>query len=103
MFEITARAATQILDSASQTQADGLALRIEVRETPASGFQYLVGFDQIRTDDVHLVCSGIDLVFSQQSKLLLSGAKMDFVTIDGEMNFIFLNPNDPTYQPPKED
>jgi iron-sulfur cluster assembly protein len=103
MFEITNNAALQILESAQKTQAEGLALRIEVRETPADGFQYLVGFDQIKAEDVHLVCSGVDVIFSQKSKPLLSGAKMDFVAVDGEMNFIFLNPNDPMYQPPKED
>jgi len=102
MFELTPAAAEQIFKSAKQGGITGMALRIDVRETEKEGFEYLMGFDDIKSDDVHVVCEGIDIVFSQQCKALLNGAKMDFVEIEQEFNFIFLNPNDPTYVEPKE-
>jgi iron-sulfur cluster assembly accessory protein len=102
MFEITPNAAEQIFKSAKQSNTQGLALRIDVRETPDQGFEYLMGFDEIHPSDVHVVTAGIDIVFADKCKALLNGAKMDFVEIEGQMNFIFLNPNDPTYVEPKE-
>jgi iron-sulfur cluster assembly protein len=34
---------------------------------------------------------------------LLKGATLDFVELEpGQFNFIFMNPNDPEYVPPKE-
>jgi len=103
MFEVTPNAAEQIFKSAKQSDIQGQALRIDARETADKGFEYLIGFDDIKPDDVHIVTSGIDVVFTQSCKALLNGATMDFVKIEGEMNFIFLNPNDPTYIEPKKD
>ena len=62
-----------------------------------------MGFDQKKTEDVFISSEGIDIVFESKYKELLQGAVLDYADIEqGQMHFIFLNPNDPHYTAPKE-
>lgn len=104
IFEITSRAATQIINAAQANQITEVTLRVAaVRQADAS-IQYQMGFDEINDNDVHLSVEGIDIVFEPVYKELLNGAILDFVELEpGDFRFIFLNPNDPHYIPPRED
>lgn len=105
MFQVTERAATQILKAAEQGNMKNLALRLAPWRNADGSIEYnKMGFDEIKEGDVHIHCEGIDIVFEPVYKELLEGATMDFVEIEeGQFSFIFLNPNDPNYEPPKED
>lgn len=104
MFDVTERAATQILKAAEQGNMKGLALRLAPLRNADGSVEYnKMGFDEIKDSDVHIHREGIDIVFESSHKELLEGTIMDFVEIEeGNPSFIFLNPNDPNYVPPKE-
>ena len=41
------------------------------------------------------------MIIAKEHKALLNGTRLDFVEMeDGQMHFIFLNPNDPSYVEP---
>ena len=44
---------------------------------------------------------GVSVIFDAGSALLLKGAWLDFVDLEGQMEFVFMNPNDPHYRPPQ--
>lgn len=103
MIVITPQAAQQIQQAASASNAQGLALRIEIQPKEDGSFNYLMGFDdQKQVGDLELEQNGVQVVIGQHSKPLAQGMTLDFVDLDGQMEFIFLNPNDPYYQPPQE-
>lgn len=103
MITITPTAAQQIHQAAQLSNAAGLALRIEIQPKEDGSFNYLMGFDdQSQIGDIELEQSGIKVVIGLHSKPLAQGMTLDFVDLEGQMSFIFLNPNDPHYQPPKE-
>jgi iron-sulfur cluster assembly protein len=103
MFKITERAAEQVRQSMEQGGIAGLALRVAVRTLPEGGFDYGLGFDEPAEDDLRISSQGVEILISPAMREMLEGAVMDFVELEpGEMSFIFLNPNDPNYVPPKE-
>lgn len=103
MFQLTERAAIQIIKAAQDNDTTGLALRLAATWQPDGSIEYIMGFDDHKTEDLHLTSNGVDIVFSPAYKELLQGATMDFVELeDGDFRFIFLNPNDPHYVPPQE-
>lgn len=103
MITITPRAAEEIGLSILNPENQGMLLRFAINETEA-GFQYLMGFDERTQSDVHLQSNGIEYVVSYAQKDLFDGMVVDFDEIDTETGygFIFMNPNDPNYEPPKE-
>jgi len=104
IFEITPRAATQIVNAAQANQITEITLRVAAVRQEDAGIQYQMGFDEINDTDVHLNTEGIDIVFEPVYKELLNGAVLDFVELEpGDFRFIFLNPNDPHFIPPRED
>lgn len=104
LFEITPRAAAQILKTAEDGNMTGLPLRIAAKHQADASIQYQLGFDELREGDVHITCEGVDVVFPAPCKELLNGATLDFVELEAnDFRFIFLNPNDPHYIPPKDD
>jgi iron-sulfur cluster assembly protein len=105
MITITKRAAEQILLAAEQSNLQGLALRLAPFRKEDGSIEYnKMGFDEIKEGDVLISSEGVDIVFDPVYKELLNGATLDFVEIEpGQFNFIFLNPNDPHYVPPKEE
>jgi iron-sulfur cluster assembly protein len=103
MITITPRAAEQIRNSAEATDAQGMFLRIGVRQGEDGNLDYGLGFDQKSDTDLHLTSEGIDVVISEGAKELLMGAVLDYVEINpGEFRFIFINPNDPMHSKPKD-
>jgi iron-sulfur cluster assembly protein len=103
MITISPSAAEQIKLSAEQTQSAGMALRIAATVQVDESLDYGMGFDEAREEDIHVNCEGVDIVIAPSSAEYLNGAHLDFVALeDGTSNFIFQNPNDPAYKPPKE-
>jgi len=94
MIKITDAAAAQILASADQQQ-DGSMLRIAARRMPDGGIDHTMGFDSSSPKDTLLTANDIDVVISQDSKILTQGLILDFVEYEaGDFRFIFNNPND---------
>lgn len=103
MITVSPRAAEQIKLSAEQNESRDMCLRIAARVTPDEGIDYGMGFDREQEGDLKNTSEGIDIVVAPNSAELLHGTHIDFVDLeDGTSNFIFLNPNDPNFKPPKE-
>ncbi|NIM73367.1 MAG: iron-sulfur cluster assembly accessory protein [Gammaproteobacteria bacterium] len=104
MFTVTKAAASQIRHSAHSSDSEELALRVAATRKSDGAIEYQMGFDEVGVEDVLLNSRGVDVVFANAQKELLTGTVLDYVEIEpGEFRFIFLNPNDPHYRPPDED
>jgi iron-sulfur cluster assembly protein len=105
MLKITENAANQIKEQIKQSKADeeGLILRIAAKTNQDGSFEYGMGFDEPREDDAKTNQYDIDIVIDPKSLELLEEATMDFDQLeDGQVGFIFMNPFDPNYNPPKK-
>ena len=104
MFTLTEAAQKQVKVSAERGDSIGDPLRIAAKMKEDGSIDYLMGFDQAQADDIKVQCGEVEIVFAPEYRGLLEGATMDYVEIEsGEQRFIFLNPNDETYIPPRED
>lgn len=103
MVRLTTAALEQIRQSAVQGGVGSMPLRIAIKQQDDGSFHYAMGFDEQRLPgDNFFNFDGVDLVVSEVSKHLADGMTVDFVEIEpGKPEFIFLNPNDPTYVPPR--
>jgi len=103
MITITPAAADQIRTSADQGGMQALAMRIAAKRDPDGSIHYGMGFDDNELEgDIHVTSSGIDVVISDASKILLDGMTLDYVEIEPDtFQFIFMNPNDVNYVPPE--
>ena len=103
MIKISTRAIEQIINSIAQGDMQALPLRIAIKKQDDGSFHYAMGFDEQRLPGDHFVTvSGINLVVSETSQALADGMTIDFVELEADKpEFIFLNPNDPTYVPPR--
>jgi iron-sulfur cluster assembly protein len=103
MITVTPRAAEQIKQSASQSDAAHLGLRIAVRETAHGGFDYGMGFDEAKDDDMVFTSEGVEIIVAPEFGPALKGTTVDYVEMEpGDYRFIVINPNDPHYVPPQE-
>ena len=104
MIKLTDAAVKQIILSAEQGAINGIPLRVAIKEQDDGSFHYAMGFDEQRLPgDVFVNIEDISLVVSDTSKDLAEGMTIDYVELEaGKQEFIFLNPNDPTYRPPRE-
>ena len=104
MIKLTEDAANQISTQIKDGGGEADPLRIAVTQhTNHKGFQYLMGFDKKTDNDSVYDVRGIKLIVHNDLLDLVNGMEIDFVEIDGEDNqFIFKNPNDPTYKEPTE-
>ncbi len=104
MVTITTKAAEKIRESAKQSQAENMPLRIAVTDNPDGSFHYAVGFDEVKNEtDISVESEGLKLVYAADLTGKLNEMVIDFVELEpGNENFIFLNPNDPTYVSPSE-
>jgi iron-sulfur cluster assembly protein len=99
MITLTPAAAAQIRRSAEQSGAGLAPLRLAARREADGSFQYGMGFDEAREDDIRIHSEGVELLIAPSSKDLLAGSTLDFVELNpGEQHFIFINPNDPTHR-----
>ena len=96
MISLTPAAAEQVKISAREGKAEGLPLRVAVTRLPDGSFHYAMGFDDNSHEgDKSFQSEGIDIVVAPPSLELLDGTVIDYVEIDGKMEIIFINPNDP--------
>jgi len=106
MITLTPEAANQIKASAIQGRMEGIPLRFAIKQnSDDNGLQYAMGFDDVPGNNDHkFVSEGIDIVIAESSIELLQGTIVDYVELEpGKFHFIFLNPHDPNYVPPKSE
>lgn len=103
MVRLTTAALEQIKLSAEQGGVGPMPLRVAIKEQEDGSFHYAMGFDEQRLPgDSFFNFDGVDVVVSALSKELADGMTIDYVELEaGKPEFIFLNPNDPTYIPPR--
>ena len=103
IFEISDDAAKQINVAADASESSKWPLRISLNIDASGKFNYLMGFDQSKEEDLQLKVNGIDILIDPDSMVNLKNTKLDYVEIDGsDKQFIFINPNDPEYKKPDE-
>lgn len=104
MIKLTEDAAKQINAQIKASGGEADPLRIAVTQhANHKGFQYLMGFDKKNDNDSIYDARGIKLIVHTDLLDVVNGMEIDFVEIEGEdSQFIFKNPNDPTYQAPTE-
>ena len=99
MITVTPEAAEQIRESARQGNIEGMPLRIAVTRLEDGSFHYAMGFDDNSHEgDKAFQSEGVDIVVAPQSLEMLNGTVIDYVDLDGKMEIIFINPNDPARQ-----
>ena len=102
MLTITENAAKQILESARQTESEGMPLRVAAKKQDDGSLEYAMGFDHKGEYDTEFVSNGINVLVSDFSKELIKDATLDYVELNpGSHEFIFVNPNDPNHTPPQ--
>ena len=101
MIKVTPEAAKQIQISAQQGKAEATPLRIAATKNQDGSFHYGMGFDDSKENDIEVKTEGINVIISPESAELLKNTTLDFVELEpGKSQFIFMNPNDPSYTPP---
>ena len=99
MITVTPEAAEQIRESARQGKLEGMPLRIAVTRLEDGGFHYALGFDDNSHEgDKTFQSEGIEIVVAPQSMGMLNGTVIDYVDLEGKMEIVFINPNDPAQQ-----
>tara|TARA_Y100000590_G_C15730229_1_gene1016691 strand:+ start:2194 stop:2511 length:318 start_codon:yes stop_codon:yes gene_type:complete len=103
VIKITDKALSKIIEQKKLMKNDSMKLRVAVMRKDDK-YHYAMGFDDNITQEDEIVpIDGIDIIVSSVSKPLASGMTIDYVEIEKDnFNFIFLNPNDPSYVEPKE-
>lgn len=98
MLTLTPSAAEQILRAVSAQQEDTeepTSLRIAAKIEDGE-IVYGMGFDTQREYDAIIESCGVTLLIAPPSQELLKGTTLDFIELHpGELQFIFINPNDP--------
>ena len=103
IFEITDQAAKQIKKASEISESSDWPLRISLSVDDNGKFNYLMGFDQSKEEDLQLKINGIDILIDPNSMINLKNTKLDYVELDSnDKQFIFINPNDPEYKKPDE-
>lgn len=104
MISISESALKQIQQAAARDEMKGLALRIAIRQDDSGSFEYGIGFDDIKDDDIKIAQDGFTMIVSPAFKEVLEGTNIDYVEIEpGKFHFIFINPNDPNHVAPNEE
>ena len=104
MITLTAAALKQMEHSAELGNMQQVPLRIAIAEQGDGSFHYAMGFDEQRLPgDVFINVEDVSLVVSKNSQGLADSMTIDYVELEpGKFDFIFLNPNDPTYVAPRK-
>ena len=103
MFSITENAAKQIHTTAMESNIETLILRIAAKTNQDGSIEYGMGFDEAKDGDIKIPYEDIEIVIDTASNELLDEAAMDYVELEpGKFDFIFINPSDPGYTPPKK-
>ncbi len=101
MITVTTSAATQIQLSAKESGIKDAILRIAIKQIEDGSLHYAMGFDDaISETDLRFENAGIQLVIAEVSQVYAKDMTLDYVKLDnGELNFVFINPNDKNYSP----
>jgi iron-sulfur cluster assembly protein len=100
-IKLTEAAVEQARVAARDAGTENPCLRIAAKRRDDGSIEYAMGFDDEAESDTVGEYDGLTVVVAPTSIDLLQGAVLDFVPLDdGEHQFIFLNPNDPSYVPP---
>ena len=90
---LTDRAAEHVKNYLTKS-ADGVGLRVGVKPTGCSGYQYVVEAAQtVNEQDTAFETNGVTVVVDQQSLRYLAGTELDFVREGLNEGFRFHNPN----------
>jgi len=82
---------------------EGMGLRLAAKPDGKGSIDYALGFDNPNPEDFRVDCDGVEVYVSPLSEEVLEGTVVDFGEISpGNERFIFMNPNDPNYEPPKD-
>ena len=74
--------------------ADGVGLRVGVKPTGCSGYQYVIEAAQaVNKHDTAFETNGVTVVVDEQSLRYLAGTELDFVKEGLNEGFRFHNPN----------
>jgi len=96
-------AIAQIKTNMQDSEHSAMALRIAATMSADETINYGMGFDETKEGDVQFTDDGINFLISPDCLELLNGTHVDYVDVENDQHhFIFLNPNDPNYKPPKE-
>ncbi len=91
MFTLTPAAAARVLDSARQSDAVGMALRVAAKIEEDGQISFGLGFDDEREHDLAYECEGLTLLIAPPSRELLEDMLLDFVEIEaGDWQFVFM-------------
>ncbi len=100
MITVSSAAEAQIQQARQQSDAEGIALRIAVELKQDGSLHYKMGFDEDnKQGDMVIDAETANVVIDVASEPLAKGMKIDFVELEGRMEFIFINPNDPKQKP----
>jgi len=104
MITLTSKAVKQMELSAEQGDMQRVPVRIAIQEQEDGSFHYAMGYDKQRLPgDVFINVEEVSLVVAKKSQELAEGMTIDYVELEpGKYEFIFLNPNDPTYVAPRK-
>ena len=104
IIKITDPAARQIRLSIKPEEAKTVSLRLAVMCKQDGSFHYAMGLDdQNHEDDLKLQSNDINIVVNSAMLGMIRNMTIDYVELEkGQYNFIFLNPNDPSYVPPSD-
>lgn len=105
-IQVTEEAAQQIKKSALESKLEDTPLRIAATRNEDESIHYGLGFDDIGSGsekDHSFESNGVEIVVAESSLDLLKGTTLDYIELEPkQFHFVFLNPNDPNYTPPKE-
>ncbi len=90
MFSLTSAAAQQIRQTAQDSGAQDLALRIAARLGADGAIECGMGFDEPTDEDLKLDIEGVAIVIAEEHQMLLDDTVLDYVELEpGEFHFIF--------------
>ena len=68
-------------------------LRVGVKGGGCSGMTYILGFDDLKDNDVHYEIDGIPFIMNKAHEMYLSGMEIDWQGGLNSRGFTFQNPN----------
>lgn len=91
MISLTKEAAEQVRNSAQESGADNMALRIAARVNQAGMLEFGMGFDDERSNDTIVDSWGVTLLVNAESAPMLDDVTIDFSEVNpGEHRFVFM-------------
>lgn len=105
MITLTPAALVQVKQALAEGNLEeGTGLRLAAKPDGKGKIDYALGFDQPNLEDFKVDCGdGVTVLISPLSEEILDGTVLDFAEVrPGQSNFIFMNPNDPNYEPPQD-